>query len=68
MPRPASAATTGKLVTLEAAAERLGVSTKTIRRLIWEKELAPVDVGAGSSVVYRIPERELDRFIARRTA
>lgn len=44
--------------TSEEVAERLGVSTKTVRRLIWRKKLYAVRIGRS----IRIPVRDLEVY------
>jgi excisionase family DNA binding protein len=55
--------TTGKLLTVHQAAERLGTSVRFPRRLIAERRIAFVRVGRH----VRIPEGALDEMIARGT-
>ena len=48
-----------ELLTVDAVAVRLGVSTKTVRRLIRRHELPAVRIGRG----LRVDEHELQEFI-----
>jgi excisionase family DNA binding protein len=50
------------LLTVEQAAERLGVTPRFIRRLTSEKRIPYVKLGGGSHV--RIDEEDLDAFVA----
>ena len=50
------------LLTVEQAAERLGVTPRFIRRLTSEKRIPYVKLGGGSHV--RIEEDDLDAFVA----
>jgi excisionase family DNA binding protein len=52
--------TTGKLLTVYEAAERLGTSVRFPRRLIAERRITFVRVGR----LVRIPERAIDEMIA----
>ena len=49
-----------RLLTVEEAAERLGTSTRFVRRLIFERRIAFVKVGRH----VRITPADLDAFIA----
>lgn len=53
----------GRLLTVEQVAERLGTSVRFPRRLISERRITFVHVGRH----VRIPERELEDFIALHT-
>lgn len=50
------------LLTVEQAAERLGVTPRFIRRLTSEKRIPYVKLGGGSHV--RIEEEDIDAFVA----
>ena len=50
------------LLTVDQAAERLGTSTRFVRRLTAEKRIPYVKLGGGSKV--RIDENDLEAFIA----
>ena len=50
------------LLTVDQAAERLGVTPRFIRRLTSEKRIPYVKLGGGSHV--RIEEEDLDAFVA----
>ena len=50
------------LLTVEQAAERLGVTPRFIRRLTSEKRIPYVKLGGGSHV--RIEEEDLEAFVA----
>lgn len=52
--------TTGKLLTVEQAAERLGTSVRFPRRLIAERRITFVRIGRH----VRIPESAIERMIA----
>lgn len=54
-----------KLLTVAAAAERVGVSEKTIRRMYRGQEIAYVRVGRARRYI-RIPEDELNRWVTAR--
>jgi excisionase family DNA binding protein len=51
-----------KFISVRHAADALGFTAQTIRRLIWQKDIAGVRVGQRG---WRIPESELERFAAR---
>jgi excisionase family DNA binding protein len=51
---------TDRLLTVEEAAERLGTSTRFVRRLVFERRIAFVKVGRH----VRITLADLDAFIA----
>lgn len=55
-----------RYLTVAEAAEFLGVSPNTIRRLIEAHELRAVDVGVADQIFLRIADVELQSFIARR--
>jgi excisionase family DNA binding protein len=48
------------LLTFAAVAERLDVSTRTVRRLVDAKELAVIRIGRS----VRVDPRDLERFLA----
>ncbi|HET6910971.1 MAG TPA: helix-turn-helix domain-containing protein [Mycobacteriales bacterium] len=60
--RRAAKGTVMALLTVEQAAERLGTSTRFVRRLTSEKRIPYVKLGGGSHV--RIDEDDLEAFIA----
>lgn len=51
-----------QLLTVSEAAERLSVSERTIYRLLEDRELERIKVGATT----RIPESDIERFVDRR--
>jgi excisionase family DNA binding protein len=55
-------------LTVPAAARTLGVSNKTIHRLIERHELAAFDVGLADRAIWRISPDALAEFITRRSA
>ena len=60
-----------KLYTLEEAGDLLGVSGRTVQRLIADGELRCVDVAAtgnGTRRRLRVRSEDLERFINKRTA
>ncbi len=56
----------GRLVSLSAAAERLSVCDRTLRRMIDRRQIRAVKIGHGRGV-WRIAEAELARVIAEGT-
>jgi len=56
---------TGHLLTIRDVADRLGVSERTIRRKIRQRELRTVKLGQGEKAPVRIEVEELARFIAK---
>jgi excisionase family DNA binding protein len=60
---PVRSAVRGRLVDRSEAADRLGVSTDTVRRLARDGYLSEIRVGRRA---VRIPEGDVDRHIARR--
>jgi excisionase family DNA binding protein len=53
-----------KLLTVEEAAERLGLHPKTIRDWISQRRLAIVKFGRQRQASVRIEEQELERLVA----
>ncbi len=53
-----------KLLTVEEAAERLGTPPRFVRRLIAERRIAFVRLGARKGCPVRIAERDLGEFVA----
>jgi excisionase family DNA binding protein len=51
------------LLTIPEAAERLHLSTSTVRRRIWDGELPAVRLGAGPQAPVRIDPDELEAFV-----
>lgn len=57
----------GQLMPLAAAAQRLSVTDKTLRRMIDRRQIRAVRIGFGRGV-WRISEAELRRVIAEGTS
>lgn len=51
------------LLTIPQAAERLNLSTTTVRRRIWDGELQAVRLGLGPQAPVRIDPTELERYV-----
>jgi excisionase family DNA binding protein len=51
------------LLTIPEAAERLNLSTTTVRRRIWEGEIPAVRLGLGSRAPVRVDPDELDAYV-----
>lgn len=53
------------LLTVDQVAERLGSGYDTVRRLIESHELKSVNISTKKRKVYRIDEKDLEKFIKR---
>ena len=58
---------TGRMLTTSEVAERLGVCSKTVVRLIETGQLPAIDVRVGTVPRWSIAASDLDDFIARRS-
>lgn len=55
-----------KLLTVKAAAERLGAGVLVVYRRIWSGEIEAVDISqpGAKRMAYRVTESAIDRYIA----
>ena len=51
------------LLTIPEAAERLNLSTSTVRRRIWDGEIPAVRLGSGPQAPVRVDPDELDHYV-----
>ena len=53
-----------KLLRIPEAADRLGISRKSVYRLVYAGRLKAVPTGSGSRPAIRVVESSVDKFIA----
>lgn len=57
-----------RLLSVNHVADRLDISPKSVYRLVYGKHLKAVPLGTGKKPRIRIPESELEQFMARGVA
>jgi len=58
---------TGKLLTIREAADRLNISEKLMRRLVWANEIGYIDINRGGRhIMARFTEGHIEDFLRER--
>jgi len=58
---------TGKLLTIREAADRLNISEKLMRRLVWANEIGYIDINRGGRhIMARFTESHIEEFLRER--
>jgi len=58
---------TGKLLTIREAADRLNISEKLMRRLVWANEIGYIDINKGGRhIMARFTEGHIEDFLRER--
>lgn len=59
---------TGKLLTIRQAADRLNISEKLMRRLVWANEIGYIDINKGGRhIMARFTEGHIEEFLRERS-